>query len=242
MMISKLLGVGLIVAVLLLSGCTMDVSTVINPDGSGTISVNLSEVVENTEFIRKMPNMADYLNAWRDSLRKQGILIDISRQGETEHIFLQSRFEDLDGISTPVDLPGDIKTWIAVDMDSAPFETVYRYAAVVDTTALYQGAPGIDSRAQAEVEKRLNQMRFTYSVTLPGEITYTNASRQRGNKMTWDIGMNARNEIKAESCLSHDSHTNVVKAITGALAGGLVLSLFLLAYGAVAYRGRAKRY
>ena len=152
MMISRLLLVGLIVIVLLLSGCTMDVSTVINPDGSGTISVNLSETIENTEFIRKMPNMADYLNVWRDSLRKQGILIDISRQGETEHIFLQSKFKDLDGLSTPVDLPGDIKTWIAVDMDSAPFETVYRYAAVVDTTALYQGAPGIDSTAQAEVE------------------------------------------------------------------------------------------
>lgn len=226
-----------VVAVLLLPGCTMDVSTVINPDGSGTISVTLSQVAEDVDFIRQMPNMADYLNAWRDSLRKQGVLIDISRRGENEYIFLQNRFDDLDGISTPMDLPGDVKTWIAVTMDSTPFETVYRYAAVVDTTTLYQGSPGMDSRVQAEVVKELNQMQFTYSVILPGEITYTNATRQKANRMIWDIRMNAQNELKAESRLRHDSRVNVVKTITGALAGGVMLSLLLLTYSAVAYRG-----
>ncbi len=240
MLRGKIFLVWAIVAGLLLSGCTMDVSTVINPDGSGTISVNLSEATENTDFMRRMPNMADYLNTWQDSLRKQGVLIDISRQGENEYIFLQNRFEDLEGISTPVDLPGDITTWIAVSMDSAPFETVYRYAAVVDTTTLYQAAPGIDSRAQAEVEKQLDQMLFTYSVTLPGEITYTNASRQKGNKMTWDIRMKAQNEIVAESRLRYDYRAKVIKATSGALAGGFVLSLFLLIYGVVAYRSRTK--
>jgi hypothetical protein len=218
----------------------MDVSTVINPDGSGTISVNLSETIENIDFIRRMPNMADYLNTWRDSLRKQGVLIDISQQGENEYVFLQNRFPDSEGISTPIDLPGDITTWIAASKDAASFETTYRYRAVVDTTAFYQAAPGIDPRIQAEVEKQLDQMQFTYSVTLPGEITYSNANRQKGNKLTWDMRMKAKNEIVAESRLRYETRVSAVKSVTGILVGGFALSLFLVIYSVVAYQVRSE--
>ena len=221
-MIGKRVFLALLLGLILLTvGCTMDISTVIHPDGSGTVSVELSETIENIDFIRQMPNMADYLLAWQASLRKQGIMIDDTRQGDREYIFLQRRFYSLEELSSPVDLPGDVKAWIYAVSEQGTFETHYRFSAIVDTTGLYESAPGIDPNALREVHKLLDAMQMTYSVTLPGEILFSNADRQQGNKLAWDIRMNAFNEIKAESRLDHRERIELARKAIIAL--GLVV-------------------
>jgi len=226
---------------LVATGCTMDISTVIHPDGSGTVSMSMSETTENSDFIRQIPNMADYLLAWQDSLRKQGIMIDDSRQGDREYIFMQRRFHSLKELSSPADLPGGAKAWVYATAEPRTFETTYRFSAIVDTTGLYESAPGIDSRALSEAHKELNKMQMTYSVTLPGEILFSNADRQRGNKLTWDMRMNAHNEIKAESKVEHTAKVKLFERARTGLILVLAASLGVLICAVVIFLVRHRR-
>jgi hypothetical protein len=225
-----------------LSGCRMDISTIIHADGTGAMNVRFAEATENVDFLRQMPNMADYFRSWISDLRMQGMMVDESRQGQETVIFIQNRFASLDALATP--LSGQeqdaLQTWVYATRDDVGVHTTYRFSGAMDTTVFYRAASGIDSRAQAEVRKQLDQMSLTYSVTLPGKIVYSNADMVVGNRMTWKIKMNARNEMQAESRLEVATQADLFRRVATAIGAMWAFSLVLTLYAAIAYRRKAR--
>jgi hypothetical protein len=185
--------------VLTLCGCTIDINVIVHPDNTATISAEFVELAESTDFIRRIPNMADYLDAWMRSLREDGVLFDLSYEGEDEHIYMQRRVQNLRELSSPQELPGGVRTWTLAERTDEGQVATYRYCAVLDTTIFYGTAPGADANVTAEVHKQLDDVTMTYSVTLPGQITYTNADSVHYNRATWNVPMKALIEIVAES-------------------------------------------
>jgi len=182
-----------------LCGCNMNIDVLIHPDGTGSIAAELVELAENTDFIRRMPNMADYLNAWMDSLREEGVLIDLSYRGDNEHIYLQRQVSSLAEMSSPPGLPAGVQTWTLAERQQEGNIVTYRYQVLVDTTSLYRVVPGANPDVTSELHKELNEVKATFSVTLPGRIVYTNANTVRANRATWNLAMNAVTPIIVES-------------------------------------------
>jgi len=214
----------------------MNISVLIHPDGTASIATELVELAENTDFVRRMPNMAGYLDAWMDSLRQDGVLIDLSRRGENEHIYLQRRVSSLAEMSSPPELPTGVQTWTLAECQQEGDRANYRYQALVDTTSLYRVAPGADSSVTSELHKQLNEVKATFSVTLPGQIVYTNADTVRGNRATWNLQMNAVTSIIAESQADVTSSpragslaTRWMWALVGALLAGGLAAMVILA-------------
>ncbi len=198
------------------TSCTVEISTVIRPDGTGVVSTVMSETTENVDFLRSIPNMQDYLGAWQASLREHGALIDVTRRGGREYTFVQTSFAGSDELGSQGAVPSGIRTWVHSTMSPSALGARYTYRAVVDAASLYEQRLPSDPNAQAEARKLLDAMKLTYSVTLPGTITYSNAQRATGSKLSWDLPMGARTEIMAESELVWEDR--VVLAKSGALA------------------------
>ena len=189
----------LVMAALAATGCTMDVNVMIHSDDSATVGLEMVEAAENTDFLRRMPNMRDYLNAWMQNLREDGLLFDLHYAGTDEHIYLQRDLHSLDELSSPQELPSGVRAWTWVQRQDQGRMSTYHFRTIVDTSILYQTVAGADSNVTAEMQKELDAINMTYSVTLPGDIVYTNAPRVRGNRATWDVPMNSQIEIVAES-------------------------------------------
>jgi hypothetical protein len=189
----------LLLTSLVLCGCDMHIDVLIHPDGTGTVAAELVELAENTDFIRRMPNMADYLNAWMDSLRQEGVLIDLSRRGNNEHIYLQRQTSSLAEMSSPPGLPAGVQTRTLAERQQEGDIVTYRYQVLVDTTSLYRVAPGANPDITSELHKQLNAVKATFSVTVPGRIVYTNANTVSANRATWNLQMNALTPIIVES-------------------------------------------
>jgi hypothetical protein len=223
-----------------ISGCRMDIATAINADGSGLMSVQLVETTENVNFIKQMPNMADYLFSWFADLREQGMMIAEWRQGKESVVFLQNRFASLDALSVaPISADqSSTTTWVYATRTESPKHTTFRFSGLLDTTTFYRVATGIDSQAQAEIRKQFDQMQITYSLVLPGEIVYSNADKIVGNRLTWNIKMNARTEMRAEARVEHPTPLNLYARVATAISAVWAFALVLVVYALVAYRRR----
>ena len=182
-----------------LCACDMSIDVVIHPDGTASIAAELVELAENTDFIRRMPNMADYLDAWIGSLRQAGVLIDFASRGDNEHIYLQRRVSSLEDVSAPLASPAGVQTWSLAERRQEGETVTYRYQGLVDTTSLYRVAPGANQDVTSELHKELNEVRATFSVTLPGRITYSNADVVQANRAVWSLPMNGVRSIIVES-------------------------------------------
>jgi len=189
----------LVAATLALAGCSMDINVIVHPDDTATVGVETVEKAESTDFIRRMPNMGDYLDAWMQNLREEGVLFDRQYRGENEYIYLQRHVDSLEELSSPQELPNGVRAWTWVERQDQGRVATYRFRGILDTSVFYETAPGADSSVTAEMQKELNAMHMTYSVTLPGRIVYSNATRVRANRATWDVPMNAQTEIVVES-------------------------------------------
>ena len=234
-------GIGQLLAlgIWLIAGCTIDISAVVNPDGTGTVSAAMIESVEKTDWLRQVPNMDAHLEVWKADLRANGIMVDDIRLGDTERVFLQSRFSSLEALGSTRTLPGGVSTWVYASAEEAPSETIYRYSAVLDTTSLYRASPDLQPAVLERIREQLRSMKITYSLTLPGELLYSNADRRHGNRVIWDIRMDEKNQIRAESRVIHPAESSQplhrVWLTLGVLAALFVVTILLTL---AAYRRR----
>lgn len=185
---------------ILMAGCTMDITTVINPDGSGLVTSSFTRAKEDLDFLRQMPGMNEYMDAWISNLRQDGMFVENWIEGENETFFLQRAFGNLDDLSETQSSEGPA-SWLYATKYTEGNYIVFRFMALVDTTAFYQVAEGLSSSAAEEIRKELDQADMNYSLVLPGEIVYHNSTDVRGNRISWLLRMNDRNEIVAESRL-----------------------------------------
>jgi hypothetical protein len=194
---------------LFLTGCTIEIATTVNPDGSGTVGVTFTDTQENINFLRQMPGMNDYFDAWQASMRGQGVLVDDSLIANQERIHLQNVFGSVNDLAQSTPGVSAERSWVYAQMSTEGADRVFRYSSSVDTTALYESAPGVDPNIASEARKQLDETKITYSVTLPGQVVFHNATRVIGNQLIWDVRMNDRNEIKAESRLAGQPSENL---------------------------------
>jgi len=185
---------------LFMAGCTMDMTTVINPDGSGLVTSSFTRAKEDIDFLRQMPGMNEYMDAWISNMRQDGMFVENWIEGENENFFLQRAFGNLDALSETQNSEGPASWLYATKYKEGNF-MVFRFMAIVDTTAFYQVADGMSSSAAEEVRKELDQTIMNYSLVLPGEIVYHNSTGAQSNRVSWALRMNDSNAIVAESRL-----------------------------------------
>lgn len=182
-----------------LSGCEIHFTTTIREDGSGTVSTRLTESTENMNFLRQVPSMAGYLDAWAQSLRSQGILVDHAYQKGSEEITFQRRFGSLAEFLKQGADSADQSSWVYVKRYSEGDEIVYRYIALVDTRDFYKDVPGVNSSARDMILQEFNKITMQYSVILPGKIYFHNGEELNGGAVTFKIPMNAVSQVVVES-------------------------------------------
>jgi hypothetical protein len=183
---------------LILSACTMDFTTIIFQDGHGYITLTSGDSIENMDFLRKVPGMKGYLDALARQLNADGIQVTQWQESDKETIFLQRSFSSLAEISQlqPENTEG---SWVMAEEYEEAGWKVVRYLALVDTRTLFPEISDVDAQVNDEFHKQMSQIEMNYSVVLPGEIAYHNASSQTNTKLNWRIKMNEKNMVVAEA-------------------------------------------
>lgn len=222
-----------------LTGCTMDITTIINPDGSGIMTTTLSRSKEDIDFLRQMPGMEGYLDSWIMNLRQDGMLAENYPQGDQEVFFLQRKFGNLDELSVTGNNE-DGGSWIYATKYIEGDQMIFRVVALVDTTILYSGLTNLNSSAAAEIKKELDNSEMIYSFVLPGRVTYHNGKSENNNRVSWVLRLNDKNELIAESQLpittAIDNQTVVEEKIIQGLLLITITSTLVLIFGIIHYR------
>lgn len=183
-----------------LTGCNLQIETIIQPNGSVSTSARMSESEENIEFFRKIPGMRRYIASWQTSLRDEGAEIENWVEGKNEFFHIQNFYPDLAQYSA-LGEDADTDTWVYATSYQSGNSQCFRYLAEVDPQKLYLSQPNIDATAMREINKYIDQMKFSYAVTLPGQITFSNANLVVSNRLEWQLDMKRTNQLVAESCL-----------------------------------------
>lgn len=221
------------------AGCKMDINTMIDPDGSGLVTASLTRAKEDIDFIRKMPGMSGYLDAWAFNLRNDGMRVEDLVEGENETFFLQRTFGSLNELIEN-QLLSESGTWVHVLKYPEGNEQVFRFTALIDATILYSGLDELPSTAAEQIRQELDQAELSYSVVLPGKIVYHNAPIGQSQRLTWRLRVNDGNEIVAESRLPIQVSTGSLSDPKTKIKQGLLLvftaSSLLLIIGLVGYR------
>jgi len=224
---------------ILMAGCTMDITTVINPDGSGLVTSSFTRAKEDIDFLREMPGMTEYMDAWISNLRQDGMFVENWIEGENETFFMQRTYGNLDDLSE-TQSSEEPASWLYATKYTEDNFIVFRFMALVDTTAFYQVAEGLSSSAAEEIRKELDQAEMKYSLVLPGEIVYHNSTEVRGNRISWMLRMNDHNEIVAESRLplpvAENPMTSSAERVKQILLIIVIVSTVLLIISLLGYR------
>ena len=180
-----------------LTSCSLDMVTTIDEDGKGRVLTSICDKQETFEFLREMPNMADYLDNRIINFRAQGGMVEDTVDGEDECLILQNPFSGFGDITS--ESADEENGWVYVAMRDLGAEKLYRFTALVDTTTLYEMSTTVNSTIQNEINNELDEVDFAYKVVMPGEIVYHNADNVEGNVAIWNIPMNDSREIVVES-------------------------------------------
>jgi len=237
-----------IILILLVSGtltsCTMDITTIINQDGSSVMTTTLARSREDIDFLRQMPGMAGYLDSWIMNLRHDGMLAENYLQGDQEVFFLQREFGNLEDLSaTGINDGGG--SWIYATKYTEGDKLIFRIMALVDTTVLYSSLANLNPSAADEIRKELDSSEMLYSFVLPGKITYHNGKLLNNNRVSWALRLNDKNEIIAESQLPMTVAIENQSLVMGKIIQSLLLiataSTLVLLFGIVHYRVPKRR-
>jgi hypothetical protein len=190
-----------------------------------------------------MPGMNEYIDAWISNMRQDGMVVENWLEGENENFFLQRAFGNLDDLSETQGSEGPA-SWIYATKYAEGNSIVFRFMALIDTTAFYQVADGMSSSAAEEIRKELDQTIMSYSLVLPGEIVYQNSTSVQGNRVSWALRMNDRNAIVAESHLHLPAVETIGASPSSRVKQGLLIvfiaSTILLIISLLGYRLRKR--
>lgn len=187
----------LIPIMILISGCTIDLSTTLRPDGTGITSVLVSESRENMDFLRSAPGVPGYLSAIVKEMRISGAMFEQYIEGDQE-VFLIQRYFNNSGAGTENTYPTQ-GSWSYVQRYREGNEEVIRFLCVVDTRTLFDNPDRIESNAANVLRDQLNQMDMKYHLNVPGSLVFHNGDEATSQQVSWRIQMNDVNYLVAES-------------------------------------------
>lgn len=180
----------------LITGCTIDLSTTLRPDGTGITSILAHESRENMEFLRSAPGVPGYLSAVVRDIKNSGALFEQYIEGDQESFFIQRYFNNL---STEVVDSYPIEgSWVYVQRYREGTEEVMRFMSVIDTRTLYNNPDQADPNVANALRDQLNQIDMKYHLNFPGRLVYHNGGNIVGQQVSWQIRMNEVNYLIAE--------------------------------------------
>lgn len=213
----------LAVLLLFLSGCrieevcctTLDISTVIRSDGSGTkrVAVAIDETVYELALLQGEDPFADL----KARAREIGARIEPYHRDNQAGIAVAVDFTSLGALNQGI-ATRPFET-VHVEKTGLLFEKTYSFQSQIDTGRL---PPQIKS-ALATIQ----DVDFRYSVTLPGNIVSHNANEVDGNRLTWYL--DPRTETVYELRATSQRTDERMKA--GALVVGISIGLIVLGGG-----------
>jgi hypothetical protein len=224
---SVLLAVLFLAGSWLLSGCRVDMLTVIHDDGSGTVTASLSRPKDDVDFVFQIPEMKGYLDAVIMDFQGQGIKTENMLNGNLEIFTFQRDFLMPDEVYSNSDLLAG-QTWFQLDRIQDGVDTIFRYYGELSTKAFYENMENLPYYAADEINKELDAAEFNFSLVLPGEITYTNGLPASGNKLQWEIRRNDVTQIVAESRIAGQPVSNASRLSGDHLIAFTAGILFLL--------------
>lgn len=188
----------LLVVVFKMTGCTLNIHTVVDLDGQGLVITEVCEDVEIFEFIRQTPDMKEFLLDSITNFRNLGLFYEDLIVGNQECFTFQNPFSGLGNIA---DASGadDESSWVYVSMREKGLMVTTRYTGLIDTRKLYDFYPTISPLIQTEMRKALDEVPLKFSVSLPGEVVYHNADYLEDQIAYWQIPMNGSREVVIES-------------------------------------------
>ena len=221
----------LLFAALWTSGCTIDLSTTLQPDGTGATSILVHESRENMEFLRAAPGVSGYLSAVVRDMQNSGAMFEQYVEGDQEVFFIQRHFNTSSadvGDTYPIE-----GSWISVERYREDNEDVLRFLGVVDTRTLYNTPDTVDSNVAGALRDQLDQINMNYHLHFPGRLAYHNGETADDREVTWKIRMNDINYLVAEARLPVEENRLAgfdVRLLWLALGGIFIISTgFLIA-------------
>jgi hypothetical protein len=182
---------------ILLTGCTIEFSTTLRPDGTGITTILAQESIENMDFLRSSPGVSGYFSALIRDVRESGAMFEQYIQGDQEYFQLQRFFNNTDVVTeNPLPIDG---SWMTIQQYTEDDEEVLRFLCVVDTRVLYTETEGISSEVANALHDQLDQISMTYHLKVPGQIVYHNGDEAIDQFVTWQLRMNESNYLVAET-------------------------------------------
>ncbi len=181
---------------LLMSGCTIDLSTTLRPDGTGITSILVHETRDNMEFLRSAPGVPGYLSALVRDIRNSGALFEQYIESDQE-VFLVQRYFNNSSSDTGDSYPIE-GSWVNVQSYREGDEDVMRFMSMVDTRTLFNSPGQTDPNVTSALRDQLNQVDMKYHLHFPGRLVYHNGDVAIDREIVWQIRMNDVNYLVAE--------------------------------------------
>lgn len=176
----------IVLAALLLSACTIDITVMVNPDGSGSMGMTYKMTAEDLESLEGM------------GMAKETICSQMEEDGE--FTFTQETHGDeiwcvatkpvatLDALKTEMGGDGFTINKLEISGDKFTFD------ADADMSN-QEGTEGFD----------LAMLKITYSLTAPGKVTSHNGDSISGNTVTWELPLGSSKNLHIESQVGESS-------------------------------------
>lgn len=210
-------------AALLLSACTMQVNTAINPDGSGKIITEIGFTAQDKEMFAGFgQEMTDICASMQeDSDLPSTASIRQEERGDETWCIIDYAFNDLQELRQYLE-EGD---GITVNRLEFVGDTFY-YDLLIDMSSE-------DSGFGSAFPITLN-----WQVTLPGKVGDNNADKVEGKTLTWNLPINQSVSVQAQSSVSggleFPSGNNMIWVIAS-LLGCLCCFAFLVIVAVVVF-------
>jgi hypothetical protein len=167
-------------AALILSACTIDISVVVNPDGSGSLGMTYKLTAEDLKSLEGM------------GMAKDTICNEMESEGD--FTFTQETHGDEIWCvgSRPIATLEEMKTEMGGDGFEINTLEITGSQFTFDANAnmsQQEGAEGFD----------LGMLDITYSMTAPGKVTNHNGDEINGNTVTWKLPLGASKNLHLES-------------------------------------------
>lgn len=167
----------LLVIALPLAGCgSININTIINPDGSGMRKVSVA--IERRLYELMTAAGSDPLVSIRAMAEASGARIEPLERTDMAGLAIAQPFQSLEELSQQWSLSGAES--LQARRSDRVFKIVYIYEARIDASQFRLLAPeGVDTS--------LGSLNLNYTVTMPGTPVDHNASEVRGQTLIWHL-------------------------------------------------------
>lgn len=189
----------LVLAVLLLAGCTISITTKVNADGSGEMGFAYKFTKSDLDSLASFGMKADTIcsdmtSQGGSSLDLQGMELKQEKHGDETWCVGTKPFKTLDELKT-----GDSTSGFTINRLEIKDNKLY-FDAVMSA--------GSDTQGMESMPFEIN---IGYEFTAPGKVTKHNGDKIDGNTVTWNIPLTGEKSMQLESDLKGGGSSDFLK-------------------------------